>query len=47
MHPITSTRPSSASSPRDLRDDATCTTRHRASASFEANWKTLVRLASR
>jgi hypothetical protein len=25
----------------DLRDDVMCTTLHRSSASFEANWKTL------
>jgi hypothetical protein len=36
MQPITSTHPSSASTPRDLHDDATCTTRSRASISLEA-----------
>jgi hypothetical protein len=30
---------------RDLRDGATCTTCRYASAGFEANWKTLTRLA--
>jgi hypothetical protein len=47
MQPITSTRPSSASSSCDLRDDATCTTRCRVSTSFEVNWKTLARLPSK
>jgi hypothetical protein len=47
MHPIASTHPSSTSSSRDLCDDATCTTRHRSSASFEANWETLAWLDSR
>jgi hypothetical protein len=47
MHPIASTRPSSDSSPRDLHDDATCTTHRLSSVSFEANWETLAQLASR
>jgi hypothetical protein len=36
MQPVTSTHPSSASTPRDLHDDATCTTCRHAFASFEA-----------
>jgi hypothetical protein len=44
MHPVASTHPSSASSPRDIRDDATCITYRRVSTSFEANWETLARL---
>jgi hypothetical protein len=44
MQPVRSTRLSSTSSSRDLYDDTTCTTHHH-SASFEANWETLARLA--
>jgi hypothetical protein len=39
MQPVVSTRPSLASSSCDLRGDAMCTTRHRYSTNFEANWK--------
>jgi hypothetical protein len=36
MHPVTLTRPFSTLTPRDLRDDATYTTRSRTSTSFKA-----------
>jgi hypothetical protein len=47
MQPVASTHPSLTSSSCDIHDDATCTTRHRSSASFEANWEILDWLASR
>jgi hypothetical protein len=47
IQPVTSTRPSLTSSSCDLRDDATYTTCRCSSASFETNWETLARLASR
>jgi hypothetical protein len=37
MQTIASTHPSSDWTRRNLRDGATCTTRHRVFASFEAN----------
>jgi hypothetical protein len=36
-HPMPSNQPSPASLPRNLCDDATCTTHHRSFTSFEAN----------
>jgi hypothetical protein len=40
MQPVTLTRPSSTSLPRDLHNDIMCTTRHRISAGLEVKLKT-------
>jgi hypothetical protein len=46
MHPVASTRSSLASSPRDLRDVATCTIRIAHPPVLRLDWKTLAQLAS-
>jgi hypothetical protein len=47
MQPVASTRPSSASSPRGFRDDATCTIYATPPLVLRLDWEIVARLASR